>query len=349
MCWPPLTQATRIKQLSGLFEDIIDPAMLPCNHSFCWQCFASCAMQGSKNCTLCRTEQSLEPVNIEIETTLGCFAQDCYPMNQPEIPRPDTPSSEQGGGPGSQSQLSEFQEEKPPKLSKHEPQGPNPDLTAFLSPPSTPRARHQPEEWLSPPPAPFPFPAAEAYPPLLKALESNSISQVRRVLEGHAEAAQSVFLEHRFEPPLCACIRLECGIEITRLLLEKHAEVDWQDCDGYTPLALLSKKPYGYQPTAFDFEKFQVTVNSQEQAAMRVAQVLLASGANPAELAPGGMNCVELAQAAGNNRLACLLLGDAAAADNIEEERLQVWNTGDILAAELPLLYEPTPQILAGG
>ena len=47
-----------------------DCARLACQHSFCWACIASCAANGIKKCPVCRAEQSLHPVDIEIEALL---------------------------------------------------------------------------------------------------------------------------------------------------------------------------------------------------------------------------------------------------------------------------------------
>ena len=43
---------------------------LACNHTFCWACLASCAANGIKKCPVCRAEQSLHPVDIEISVLL---------------------------------------------------------------------------------------------------------------------------------------------------------------------------------------------------------------------------------------------------------------------------------------
>lgn len=48
-----------------------DHAVLACNHRFCWGCVTACAARGIRTCPLCRAEQSLEPVEIEIEKLLG--------------------------------------------------------------------------------------------------------------------------------------------------------------------------------------------------------------------------------------------------------------------------------------
>mmetsp|Transcript_10522 Transcript_10522/g.25482 ORF Transcript_10522/g.25482 Transcript_10522/m.25482 type:complete len:229 (-) Transcript_10522:171-857(-) len=210
-----------------------------------------------------------------------------------------------------------------------------------MSPPGSPVPSHRFDELVFPPPAP----KRAADPPLLRALRMASLPQVSWLLEEDPEAASSIFIEHRCETPLCAAIRHNCGVDILRILLDHGAEVNLRDCDGFTPLALLSKKPCSYQPVSIDFDHFQATMRSQEQDALCVAQVLLAAGADPLEVAPGGQTCVDLAQSAGNSRLARLLRGDSSAADKIQEDLLQVWTTSDILAAELPLLFEPTRKI----
>lgn len=47
------------------------PAVLPCSHRFCWACLADCSARGIRTCPLCRSEQSLEPVEIEIQSLIG--------------------------------------------------------------------------------------------------------------------------------------------------------------------------------------------------------------------------------------------------------------------------------------
>ena len=63
-------------------EPIIDQAVLPCAHRFCWTCLASCAAHGLEVCPLCRAAHSLDPVNAAVDSVLGVLAQHYYPESR---------------------------------------------------------------------------------------------------------------------------------------------------------------------------------------------------------------------------------------------------------------------------
>ena len=73
-----------------------DNVRLGCQHAYCWTCLAGCAANGIKTCPLCRSEQSIAPVDIEIEALLGssCSSPTKYspgivlsPPSEPPEPR----------------------------------------------------------------------------------------------------------------------------------------------------------------------------------------------------------------------------------------------------------------------
>ena len=65
-------------------EPIVDKAVLPCGHRFCWTCLASCAAHGLEVCPLCRAAHSLDPVNAAVDSVLGVLAQHYYPESRLE-------------------------------------------------------------------------------------------------------------------------------------------------------------------------------------------------------------------------------------------------------------------------
>lgn len=63
-------------------EAILDAAVLPCAHQFCWACLANAAAHGINACPLCRKERSLTPVDVTVDTILGVLARHYYPSNR---------------------------------------------------------------------------------------------------------------------------------------------------------------------------------------------------------------------------------------------------------------------------
>lgn len=121
---------------------------------------------------------------------------------------------------------------------------------ADLSPPPPPRRRGGPvgsDRFQSPPPlahrrssfSPPPAPTRAAKPPLMQALLSQDLKEVREVLKKDPEAARLPFFDHAIEPPLCCAIRTGCGPDFLKVLLEHQADVNATDTYGRSPLALL--------------------------------------------------------------------------------------------------------------
>lgn len=137
---------------------------------------------------------------------------------------------------------------------------------------------------LSPPVAP----KAASAPPLLVALRARSAAAVGEVLGRWPEAARLPFLDHDVEPPLCAAVRLDCDIQVVRLLLDHGADVRAVDIRGLGPLAVLSAhdmgKPWEPLPLAGeagdDFgEAFNIISQKMERNRLAIAELLRGAGA----------------------------------------------------------------------
>lgn len=80
-------------------------------------------------------------------------------------------------------------------------------------------------------------------PPVLTALYHRSLKEARAALHDDPSAAKFPFSDHRWEPPLCAAVRLECDVDIVELLLRHGADVTATDSNGRTPLECLNALP----------------------------------------------------------------------------------------------------------
>jgi len=114
------------------------------------------------------------------------------------------------------------------------PRTPMPQKPAFRLPPTPCRARRP-----------------TGQPSLLRALQLGSVEQVLASLQHNPEAAGDLFWDHDFEPPLCAAVRLECSVDIVRLLLEHGADPHVKNVGGYTPARMLQElsSPVNSQPS----------------------------------------------------------------------------------------------------
>lgn len=126
----------------------------------------------------------------------------------------------------------------------------------FGSPPSTtcstPRVRQEVTELPG-------APRDTAPPRLLAALRRHSLEEARAALEEDPSAAGTPFVDHGWEPPLCAAVRLGCAAAILALLVERGADASDTDCYKRTPLAILDdnsilREGWGYAPWMFGVE-----------------------------------------------------------------------------------------------
>mmetsp|Transcript_24060 Transcript_24060/g.44971 ORF Transcript_24060/g.44971 Transcript_24060/m.44971 type:complete len:438 (-) Transcript_24060:290-1603(-) len=63
-------------------DSCVTPVRLPCGHEFCWECLARAVLSDITTCPLCRSEQSLNPVDLNISAILGAVdAHKYFPSN----------------------------------------------------------------------------------------------------------------------------------------------------------------------------------------------------------------------------------------------------------------------------
>lgn len=74
-----------------------------------------------------------------------------------------------------------------------------------------------------------------------KALQRNSVDEIRAVLDKTPKAASEPFFDRDFEPPLCCAVRLRCDAGIIQLLVEHGANPKATDKHGLTPYELLQE------------------------------------------------------------------------------------------------------------
>jgi len=113
-------------------------------------------------------------------------------------------------------------------------------------------------------------PCKAALPPLLLALQNCDLDGVCRALETDPECAQFPFWEHALEPPLCAAVRLGCGLEIVQLLVTHGAAVNAVDAKGRAPLDILKADTCRWGSVPF---------NNEIVDGGRIAEMLTQAGA----------------------------------------------------------------------
>mmetsp|Transcript_18154 Transcript_18154/g.25192 ORF Transcript_18154/g.25192 Transcript_18154/m.25192 type:complete len:428 (-) Transcript_18154:193-1476(-) len=70
------------KQCTICIESCVTPVRLACGHEFCWECLARAVLNDINTCPLCRNEQSLNPVDLNISAILGAVdAHKYFPSN----------------------------------------------------------------------------------------------------------------------------------------------------------------------------------------------------------------------------------------------------------------------------
>lgn len=81
--------------------------------------------------------------------------------------------------------------------------------------------------------------AGKQAPPLLRALQKNDVTEIKKVLQAEPEVASFPFEDHKWEPPLCAAARLHCHPSVFDLLIEYGADVEQENVQGKTALEVL--------------------------------------------------------------------------------------------------------------
>jgi len=87
------------------------------------------------------------------------------------------------------------------------------------------------------------------------ALQCWNVEGVHQALAEDPEAAQFPFWEHGLEQPLCAAVRLGCGPQIIKLLIENGAAVNAVDAKGRTPLSILKSDTCRWGALPFNDER----------------------------------------------------------------------------------------------
>ena len=171
-------------------------------------------------------------------------------------------------------------------------------------------------------------------PPLLKAIESGSIAQVRAVMElssGDVGIMSLAFDD--FEPALCCAVRTGQSEDMVRTLLRYGADTNESKMGGQSALCHLcdsqscrgdSEESMGmiapalgglWMSPSFHFNGISMSLPkvalslspSAEAWQLRVGTLLLAAGADSNACVSSGASPAMLAQKSGKRRLACLV------------------------------------------
>eukprot|EP00927_Polykrikos_kofoidii_P009407 TRINITY_DN13924_c0_g1_i2.p1 TRINITY_DN13924_c0_g1~~TRINITY_DN13924_c0_g1_i2.p1 ORF type:complete len:395 (-),score=65.90 TRINITY_DN13924_c0_g1_i2:414-1598(-) len=158
-----------------------------------------------------------------------------------------------------------------------------PAQPAMTTPPTTPRntSLFSHVGCLSLPSEPRRKPA----PPLLQALQVNSIEMVRDAIADNADAAALPFWDHNVEPPLCCAARLSCDAPIVSLLMDAGADVNATNADGNTALDIVRRpaRCRGDDVAPSDTIFACTSAIPPKQNKDEVERLLLAAGARPSE------------------------------------------------------------------
>mmetsp|Transcript_75986 Transcript_75986/g.197726 ORF Transcript_75986/g.197726 Transcript_75986/m.197726 type:complete len:312 (+) Transcript_75986:70-1005(+) len=126
--------------------------------------------------------------------------------------------------------------------------------TSPATPPRTPRRWRDDDGKRTVPEDPPSKPRVAPMPPLLRALVESDEENVRKALAEDPEAAQMPFMDHDWEPPLCAAARLGCPSPVFALLLEYRADPNQENVHGQTALQVLVMSVMAPSQQEFKFE-----------------------------------------------------------------------------------------------
>lgn len=136
-----------------------------------------------------------------------------------------------------------------------------PSAVELATPPLTPRKERAVDKT-----CPLAPGNVQEVPILLKALSKNHLDLVKNALESDPHSASAPFWDQDAEPPLCAAIRLGCGVDICNLLIASGADVKAKNIAGQSPFDLLHSATW------------HTVVYSEE-----MEDLLLRAGAEPSE------------------------------------------------------------------
>jgi len=135
-----------------------------------------------------------------------------------------------------------FPQRKPPT-----PKVRPPAQAAAPDSPRTPRTTTANRSYTPPPLVPS---SRITPPPMMRALQKQSLQEVQAVLHQNPKAASEPFFDHAFEPPLCYAVRLRCDSATVRLLLQYGADPTDEDVHYRTPSKILQQQASENQPPA---------------------------------------------------------------------------------------------------
>jgi hypothetical protein len=174
----------------------------------------------------------------------------------------------------------------------------------------------------------------------MKAFEKCSVDEVQQVLKNDPEAAERVFFDHEFQPPLVSAICNGCGVAVARLLLQFRAPVNASDIYGRPALSYIvpahptphvrqqmnfagdffTMSGVGPEPSVFTVPSFWCLDDARAHCVLppeprpclspdvfELAALLLEAGANPHLQDHRGQTPVSRARQEGQESLACFL------------------------------------------
>jgi hypothetical protein len=139
----------------------------------------------------------------------------------------------------------------------------------------------------------------------MNALANDSAYEVQKVLKDDPNAAERIFFDHEFEPPLVFATRSGCSAAVMRLLLKCQAPVNASDIYGRPALSYIGCLDHSRAPWVWDLPPEPRPCLSPD--AFELVALLLEAGANPHLQDHQGQTPVSGARQKGLESLACFL------------------------------------------
>jgi hypothetical protein len=116
-------------------------------------------------------------------------------------------------------------------------------------------------------------------PILLKALKKNNLDLVASALQSDPCSAGIPFWDQDAEPPLCAAVRLGCGVDIVDLLLKFGADVNTKNAASQNPLDLLHSATWRTVVSSDEVEKLLLRAGAEASVPRQEEEITMRSGA----------------------------------------------------------------------